>query len=302
MFIYNKIKNQLFLIRNIPLIQILLLSGAFRDKSDKNKWHTSRGIISVTNTKFFNWNQNIGGGGAIDLAIHLLQTDFKNAVTYLIKHFPELNNYSCTLSNQSYYSKNKPLSNITLRLPVKDDSKLNQVIYYLTYIRLLPSNIILQLIKSGKLYADSNANAVFLLLGKDNEIVGAELRGTTSNKWHKIARGSNKDKGFFSIGNFNAGKIILCESAIDAISCFALLDTRTTDNNNFMAISTAGVSNNPYWLRDYLKHDYIIYCGYDSDTVGDKMAINLIERYPAIKRLRPIKHDWNKLLIDKFNR
>ena len=56
--------------RNIELKAVLQQTGAVADKNDPAKWHTSQGVICVTDHKFFNWTKAIGGGGAIDLMMH----------------------------------------------------------------------------------------------------------------------------------------------------------------------------------------------------------------------------------------
>ncbi len=52
------------------------------------KWNTGRGAISVTGTKFMNWSRGVGSGGAIDLAVHLWDLDFRDALGWLSRHFP----------------------------------------------------------------------------------------------------------------------------------------------------------------------------------------------------------------------
>jgi hypothetical protein len=101
-------------------------------------------------------------------------------------------------------------------------------------------------------YGDPRGNAVFLLLGKENLPVGAELRGTTARPWHGLAPGSQKDLGFFAVPAEPSpitvsatSPIILCESAIDAISCFAL-------HPHCRCLSTAGARPNPLWLKPLL--------------------------------------------------
>ena len=68
--------------------KVLPLCGARPDHDDKRKWHTPAGVLSVTGAKFMNWNCGPGGGGAIDLVIHLNHLDFKAAVDWLAQHFP----------------------------------------------------------------------------------------------------------------------------------------------------------------------------------------------------------------------
>ena len=148
------------------------------------------------------------------------------------------------------------------------------------------------LISCGKLYADNRANAVFLLLGKEKRVVGAELRGTTDSKWHGMVPGSRKDLGCFFVKRSNTKKAVLCESAIDAISYFAL-------HPDCMALSTSGANPNPAWISILIKKRFDIYCGFDSDETGDSLANRMILLYPAVKRLRPNKHDWNEVLLSK---
>ena len=75
-------------LRAIPLETVLPLCGAQKDHDDKRKWHTSAGALSVTGAKFMNWHNSVGGGGAIDLVMHLNHLDFKAAVDWLAHHFP----------------------------------------------------------------------------------------------------------------------------------------------------------------------------------------------------------------------
>ena len=78
---------------------------------------------------------------------------------------------------------------------------LGRVLQYLTGRRHLPASLLAPLVESGKLYADSRGNAVFLLVaGKANRPVGAELRGTGPRVWRGMAPGSRKDSGYFWIG------------------------------------------------------------------------------------------------------
>jgi DNA primase len=104
-----------------------------------------------------------------------------------------------------------------------------------------------------------------------------------------LAPGSQKDRGCFSIPAQPRPSLILCESAIDAISCFVLYPT-------YRCLSTAGARPNPHWLPLLLEQGCQIYCGFDADPTGDAMAAALITRHPAVQRLRPAQHDWNDVL------
>ena len=281
---FEEIGSKADVVRNIDLEAVLERTGCIKDRLDKAKWHTLEGVISVTGQKFMNWSQGAGGGGAIDLFIHLTRCGFKVAVIWLSNNFPDYD--SQTLGEQTYISKQ------AFTLPGRDDTSLRQITNYLRDDRCIPVGLIDFLVRSGKLYADDRANAVFLLLGKEKRVVGAELRGTTHSKWHGMSPGSRKDLGCFYVKSSNTMKAVLCESAIDAISYFSL-------HPNCMALSTSGVNPNPAWLPILIEKGFDIYCGFDSDETGDSLANKMIHLYPTVKRLRPGKHDWNEVLQTK---
>jgi hypothetical protein len=276
---FQEIRDRANRVRGVPLQAVLLLTGATRDRYDTAKWHTEKGTISCTGTKFMNWNHMMGGGGAIDLAMHLNNLNFKAAVQWLWDHFP----------NPDHREQAQPSCGTNLMLPPQEHSKLPSVRHYLVQERAIPASLIQILIESGRLYADNRSNAVFLLLGKENKPVGAELRGTTHERWRGMAPGSQKNLGYFSLPVPRASTVVLCESAIDAISCFALHPGR-------FCISTSGARPNPSWLPLLIRQGYEIYCGFDSDSTGEKMARDMIVLNPSIKRLCPTHHDWNDLL------
>lgn len=279
MLTYREIGERARQVRDVPLKAVLEATGAKRDRRDKAKWHTARGVLSVTGMKFINWNQGQGGGGAIDLAMHLKNLGFKAAVQWLWDHFPG------HLPPQPPQPATKP----TLQLPPRDHSKLRRVRRYLIRDRHLPPSLVKPLIESGTLYADNHANAVFVMLRKENSPVGAELRGTGTRHWRGMAPGSKKDAGYFSLHPPHATTIVLCESAIDAISCSVL-------HPDSWCISTSGARTNPRWLSSLIDKNYRIYCGFDSDPTGDSMAEAMIACHPTVKRLRPAPHDWNDAL------
>lgn len=271
--------SQIQLLRNIDLKLVLSRIQAAAHPYDRAKWHTCRGTLSVNGQKFFNWSTDSGGGGAIDLIIHLHQCDFKTAIAWLQQNFPDILPQRCPPS----------ITHTTLSLPQRDDHHLPRVISYLNIYRRLPLAIIQNLIDSNRLYADIKANAVFLLLGKEKKIVGAEIRGTSHIRWLGMAKGSRKDIGCFYVNNPNPQKMILCESAIDALSFFSI-------NPQWLCVSTSGATPHPAWLPLFIAKGFDIHCGFDADQTGDLLADKMISRYPSIKRLRPTQHDWNDQL------
>src|ERR1700730_16214439 len=265
-------------LRRIPLTAVLRACGAQPDRYDKAKWHTSEGTLSITGTKFMNWHRSQGGGGAIDLAMHLNHLAFPAAVRWLEQQFPI-----------PPHAPPDQWSPRRLSLPPPDSQHLPAVKRYLLQQRAIPASLIQSLVESGQLYADRRANAVFLLRDKEHQPVGAELRGTGPVRWLGLAPGSRKNLGYFSLHSPGAATIVLCESAIDAISCFLL-------HSACQAISTAGARPNPRWLPTFLAQGYVVYCGFDADDTGENLARQMMALYPGVRRLRPYQHDWNDVL------
>ena len=279
-------------VREVPLEAVLQLRAAVRDRHDRGKWHTEQGTLSITGSKFTNWQRAHGAGGAIDLVMHLADVDVRTAVGWLEQHAGNLaaggpGGYASG-EQPSVIARSRPL-----RLPPRRDDLLNRVRQYLARRRCLPSSLLDPLIESGRLYADGRANAVFVMVsGKPNRPVGAELRGTGLRVWRGMASGSRKDAGYFWIGASGSREIVLCESAIDAISCFYLYPQR-------ICISTSGARAKPRWLPGLIRHGYRIHCGFDADQPGDAAAAAMLTRHPQVLRLRPPAHDWNDALTSQ---
>lgn len=270
-------------LRAVPLADILRAVDARPDASDPAKWHTSRGALSVNGIKFFNWHKITGGGGAIDLVMHLNSLDFKDAIAWLASRF------AVPPSAALIASARTPRR---LLLPASVPDALPAVIRYLSIQRRLPLKRLHPILNSGNLYADRKNNAVFLLRNENYTPVGAELRGTGHETWRGMAPGSHRENGYFSVGPPHPKTIVLCESAIDAISCHSL-------NHNRLCISTAGARPDPAWLPAVLACGLPTYCGFDTDATGEQMAQSMIAHHHDIQRLRPPCHDWNDTLRSK---
>lgn len=295
-------------VRGLPLDEVLRRWGAAPDPRDRTKWRTERGAMSLTGDKFHHWGEETGGGGAIDLVMHLNGCDIRAAVEWLeqqlgsacnpIPATTNLSSSSHTCSQKSSASavnSGAPCQSGQLRLPLANLAQLDRARRYLTEQRCLAPHILEPLIDAGKVYADGRGNAVFLMVaGKLNHPIGAELRGTGKRIWRGLAPGTRRDSGYFWIGAAGAKTIVLCESAIDAISCFQLHGMNL--HTGCICISTAGVRSNPPWLLPLIARGYDIHCGFDADEPGEAASCRLIARHSLIKRLRPPAHDWNDAL------
>jgi len=152
------------------------------------KWHTARGVLSVSGPKFMNWHLDRGGGGAIDLVMHVRQVGFGQALEWLEQRFGS----GTSLPSQA------ALQTSSLALPPPEAGNWPRVERYLIEGRKLPA---------------------------------------TATTGHAI---------------------VLCESAIDALSCRAL-------HPDFGCLSTSGARPDPGWLPALITLGLPIYCGFDAD-------------------------------------
>ena len=112
---------------------------------DRRKWHTEQGPLSVSGPKFMNWQRGQGGGGAIDLVMHLAGISFGEAVAWLERHMVAIHGGEPATSAPEECTAAKNLD--VLRLPAPDECMLGSVRCYLTGCRGLAVSLIEPLIQ-----------------------------------------------------------------------------------------------------------------------------------------------------------
>lgn len=106
--------QQLDRLRRLPLPDILRACQGVPDRYDPHKWHTPAGVLSLTGLKFMNWTTGQGGGGAIDLVMHLRRLSFTQTVRWLNAHFPQ---FQTSVNSRSRGEKRRRLiSGVNRRL------------------------------------------------------------------------------------------------------------------------------------------------------------------------------------------
>ena len=300
----NKYQDLANKVRDLPLEKVAHELGLDPDPMDKHKWLHSDHQINITLGKFYDWKELKGGGGAIDLVMHVNQCNFKQSLAWLNDRFGE----SATLTAVTYQTRQIIQSEPPLPFiaPTQDSSQWQRVRSYLKSERRLPSAVVDNLYQQGLIYADSKQNLVSIrrdLSGQN--ITGASLRGTagTDNSFKGLARGSKRKDGWFYFtqgGQFvdPIQRAVLLESPIDAMS-FAVLDR--TKSLKTLYLSTDGAGTVPLeFLRTLPALSVIV--ALDNDQAGEEMAQRIIEQLPNQPvRFRPLATDWNSELKNTFN-
>ena len=271
--------------RSIPLETVATKLGYRSDPSDRARYKRRGSVISINDGRFFD-HIRAGGAGAIDLVIHATGWRFTEALRFLKTLEPPPEPDATGKATAS------------LRLPKPLCSAWPGVRNALARQRALPPNILDACHKHGLLYADNRNNAVFICRNDKKTFTGAEILGTHPDKPFKgMATGSRKARGGFWIPcDRNPPKtVILTESAVDALSAYALNITETRKTGAVL-VSTAGLANAiPTWIKPW-KPRHII-CAYDADPPGEGAAQLLARSDPNMSRAKPQNaKDWNELL------
>ena len=297
----DKYRDTVGKVRELPLDEVVYELGLRSDPKDKHKWRDGQHIISITGSKFYDWKQMNGGGGAIDLVMHVNECDFKQAIAWLGDRFGEV----ATLDAVSYKVREiiqtEPVAEFVP--PAADGSKWQAVRKYLTGKRKLPSGLVDSLHESGLIYADRKQNAVFLRRSMNEEkVTGANLRGTAGeeNKFKGLAKGTRRNRGWFYFQQGGqAGdpidRVVLVESPIDALS-LAVLDRN--ESRRTIYLSTDGAGDIPL---EFLKEIEEVIVAYDNDEAGNLMAQRVKSELPDAVRKLPQAVDWNEDLVNSFD-
>jgi hypothetical protein len=152
-------------LRDLPLEDVAWHLGL--DKADKgeNRWKSLGQVINITGSKWYDFTAEKGGGGAIDLVMHVAGCNFRQSLAWLCDRFGEegmLRASRAKVEEQaSKIVADEPVPQFIF--PVEDGSKWLSVKNYLIKARGLPENFVDGLHSKGWLYADEQQNAVFTM-------------------------------------------------------------------------------------------------------------------------------------------
>ena len=304
-----KLRKQVDQLRDLPLEDVAWQLGL--TKTD-GKWKGLEHIINIDGTKFhdFRPGSSKGGGGAIDLVMHVNNCNFNEALVWLRSRFKEEGMLRAVLSQAGSQAKAIVSEELLpkFQLPHKDSWQWLPLKSYLTQNRALPESQVTELYNSGLIYADSRQNAVFRMRDLDGQTNGAFLRGIKgeNNTFKGYVPGTKRDEGWFYVraGGQQTDKVqrvVLCKSPIDALSLatievelLALKPEMQREPTMYLVVDSA--LSLP---KEFLKNIPKVVTAYDSDAAGDETAREIQELLPQAVRVRPHAKDWNLELLER---
>jgi Plasmid recombination enzyme/Protein of unknown function (DUF3991) len=293
---------QAHLLRDLPLEDVAYHLGLFPDPSINNRWVCDGHTVNIIGSRFYDFvGKQHGGGGAIDLVMHLLNCGFKEAIVWLHDIFGSSGMLRALVErarNEAEKIIDSELTPPNFVPPHGDESRWLDVFDYLTATRKLPENLIRHLHSEGLVYSDAKKNAVFLMRSFESEVTGAFLRGThgENNSFYGLVKGSKRNKGWFhiTIGGQADDKItraVLAKSPIEALSV-AVLDKEKSQKTIYIAVDS------PRCLPvEFLTYIPNLVAAYHNNVSGQEIFLAIKKILPHITQLKPKAEDWNQQLV-----
>ncbi|MBW4466319.1 MAG: strawberry notch C-terminal domain-containing protein [Pegethrix bostrychoides GSE-TBD4-15B] len=293
-------------VRAFDLESVAASLGLEQDRHDRYKWRNGNQIISISNGKFMDWLADRGGGGAIDLVMHVQAVEFTAAVEWLSgQSFP-----AQPISHQRQIQSESDKPHL-LEMPAPNERRWPAVRDYLVEARKLPAALVDRLHQRHLIYADAMQNAVFVrhatssncAIWQRGAVTGASLRGTwgENNSFHGLAAGSAREQGWFwfGAGQGEVKRVMLTESPIDALSLATLDKRRQATAGVSVYLSADGAGAIPTAaLKQVLEQGGQVGVAFDADPSGEIMAWRVAQELPGVGRITPAwGKDWNERLI-----
>jgi len=252
-----------------------------------------------------------GARGAIDLVQYVTETDFTGALSWLADRFGTDATAADLLAVQrrrvmpivEAAVKERPPFNP----PAADPEAWPAVRRHLIEERALDADIVDAAHDAGDLYAHSRigphggqlVNAIFVQRDADGIATGAEIKGIAKlrdgRRFSALAPGSDKKRGAFRAGLRDIGeavRVVIVESAIDALSALGLIRRKAKTASPITIISTAGDGNVPERILAAVGADAKRFAGQDRNTAGDAQAAALGDGWTRLPPAPP-HEDWN---------
>jgi Toprim-like/Protein of unknown function (DUF3991) len=294
-------------VRDTPLRDVLTHYGFdVRREGITLRAKTERHNIVITGSRWFDNKANVGGGGAIDLVMHI-GVDFSVACRSLADEFRPLAAGQANLSFPSSSGwqtapEKKSFEELIALYAVRDDSNWPVARAYLSETRMIEPAIVDELHAVGSIYANDhlpNPSLVFLHRDPHSKVRGATLRDTRHQSAFRPCLG-NKLTAWFAVGNFaKAERIVAVESPIDALSYYSLFAGRC----DALAVVSCAGSTVPHELmfQAYDRRQSFV-VAFDNDFAGERgwaKAWDDTVDWAGFRLLSecPKQKDWNDDLV-----
>ncbi len=178
--------------RSLPLEEV---AAALCLELVQQSWRHERHQIRINGTQFYDWHESqlCGGGGAIDLVMHVNQSDFKSAVAWLADRFGEI---AVQIAIREYAQAVAESAQKQCFVAPVASAPQWPIVRADLVSRQLPGKLLDQLDDQGLLYADPDGAMIFIQRDlQTREMTGAYRLSRTGFSGTML--GSDRAKGRF---------------------------------------------------------------------------------------------------------
>jgi Plasmid recombination enzyme len=276
-------------LRSVSLEKVAEALCLESDHQARPTWRHEGHQIRINGTQFYDWHetQMKGGGGAIDLVMHVNQSDFKSAVAWLHNRFGEEmvkkagSEHAEMMAQEGGIPRFEP--------PVPAPEYWAEVRSYFVS-QQLPGGLIDALHDQGLLYADDEQNAVFLQRDfVTKEVTGAYVQ--SGDQFSGTVLGSDRGRGRFywlrgGEAEDRVQQVVVGQTPMDVLAIGVMLPEPTVKT---MYLSADGVLPMEY-LKGFSPERVRV--GINRDEMGWHLAQQAREELPEVRQVQSDEADW----------
>jgi Plasmid recombination enzyme len=277
-------------VRSLPLETVAVELGLDSDPQRPHKWRSPGFEINITDSKFYDWQALQGGGGAIDLVMHVRDCGFRAAVVWLRDRFGESATLQALTHQAQAVFEAEPVQQFMP--PPADEQQWQRVRAHLTQGLRLPEGLVDQLHRQGLVYADADRRIVFLHRDLNSEAVTGATGYSIEDGEYGVAEGSRRSQGWFYVEVGNADepmqRVICVDSPIEALSKWGL--EQPGQGRSLYLAANPGMQLPLDWLQRSAA--VVLACGVDKP--GKALVLQIQAQVPGVLQEYPQGEGWNE--------
>ena len=264
-----------------------------RGPKDETRWRRPGSVVSINGFMFYDHLCGEWGAGAVDLVVHAHGCSVPDALAFL----SELQGHSRRTAHRLCPRAPRPI------VPARSQRQWRAVERHLVDQRGLSPLLVALCRDLGLLYAERQANAVFLCRNAAGEETGTEIfpiggqppgPGTATE-----AAPSPLTPGSFwmSWGTEWPLAVLIAKNVVDALSVLCLQLVPATRKGGAVVSTAAVPATIPIWIE--ARNPRRIFRACDPTRDGDAATQRLLRRDNRVVRVRPVLDgdDWNDMRL-----